>query len=202
MIYRAKVGPGAIRGDGTNRAQAFSAAPAMASNLARVKIELQDGAFSSRGVIVGKVFLDKNNNRLQDPGEDGIPGVRLFMEDGSYVVTDSEGKYSLAGITAQTHIVKLDRTTLPPHAKLEVIDNRNAGDPGSVMVGMNHAEMQKVNFAVTRDAGARGVCRQDPRCRGGERDRRDRRALKDGAQSPEPAQREYDRCARASLDRA
>ena len=47
--------------------------------------------------VIGKVTLDCNRNGIQDEeaGEIGIPGVRLYLEDGTFAITDSEGKYSL-----------------------------------------------------------------------------------------------------------
>ena len=45
-------------------------------------------------------------------------GVRIFLQDGSYVISDSEGKYSFAGLAARTHVIKVDRPTLPTGAKL------------------------------------------------------------------------------------
>ena len=77
-----------------------------------------------------------------------MPGVRLYLEDGSYVITDGDGKYSFYGISPRTHIVKLDRITLPPGAQLEPLNNRNAGDGGSAFAELKSAETLKVNFAI------------------------------------------------------
>jgi hypothetical protein len=60
---------------------------------------------------VGKVFTDCNRNGGQDAGELGVPGVRIYMEDGNFVVTDREGKYNFYGIKPITHVLKVDNTT-------------------------------------------------------------------------------------------
>ena len=149
VTYRTRVGVDAPHGDGINRAQATTqTTPAATSNIASVRVILRSGVFTNRGVIFGKVFVDKNQNRVQDAGEVGIPGVRLYTEDGSYAVTDAEGKYSFYGILPRTHVVKLDPLTLPPGAVLEPLNTRNAGDGGSVFAEMKGAEMRKVNFAI------------------------------------------------------
>src|SRR5205814_10173145 len=122
--------------------------PVAESNLASVQVQLRSGVFTNRGVIIGKVFLDLNHNRIQDNNEAGVPGVRLYLEDGSYVITDSEGKYSVYGVLQRTHVVKLDRTTIPPHAQLEALNTRNAGDGDSVFAEPKGAELLKVNFAI------------------------------------------------------
>jgi large repetitive protein len=154
LTYRTRVGVDAPHGDGINRAQATTQTiPPATSNIASVRVILRSGVFTNRGVIFGKVFVDKNHNRVQDAGEVGIPGVRLYTEDGSYAVTDAEGKYSFYGILPRTHVVKLDPLTLPPGAMLEALNTRNAGDGGSVFAEMKGAEMRKVNFAISNASG-------------------------------------------------
>jgi uncharacterized repeat protein (TIGR01451 family) len=147
LTYRVQLGSAAIRGDGVNRAQVRIAATV--SNLASATVRVEGGVFSDDAFILGKVFLDCNDNQRQDDGEMGIPGVRLYLEDGTNVVTDSEGKYSLYGITAKTHVLKLDRTTLPRDAQLEILSNRNAGDAGSVFADLRNGELHRSDFAVS-----------------------------------------------------
>ena len=145
LTYRVRVGPGALQGDGINRAQA-AYGPAV-SNIASAKVTLQGGVFSDQGFILGKVYLDCNRNRVQDPGELGIPGVRLYLEDGTNVVTDSGGKYSLYGISPRTHVLKVDATTLPPGAELINLSSRNSGDASSVFVDLKAGDLHKADFA-------------------------------------------------------
>ncbi len=149
LTYRTRVGVDAFHGDGTNRARGLTlSGPPASSNTGIVRVELRAGVFSNRGVILGRVFLDQNHNRIQDRDEPGVPGVRLYLEDGSYIITDGEGKYSFYGISPRTHVVKLDRITLPPGAELEALNNRNAGDGGSAFAEMKSAETLKINFAI------------------------------------------------------
>ena len=145
LTYRVRVGPGALEGDGTNRAQA--AFGAMQSNLAAARVTVQGGVFTTRGYIVGRVWLDCNRNRVQDDGELGIPGVRIYLEDGSSAITDGEGKYSFYGVTPRTHVVKLDKTSMPEGAELIALSNRHAGDAGSVFADVKNGELFKANFA-------------------------------------------------------
>ena len=145
-----RIGPGAMQGDGVNRAQAtYSVAgTTTASNIASAKVQVTGGVFSDKGFILGKVFMDCNANGVQDKGEPGVPGVRLYLEDGTYVVTDGGGKYSFYGIANRTHVVKADRTTLPAGARLETISARNLGDPGSRIVDLKAGELARADFAI------------------------------------------------------
>jgi uncharacterized repeat protein (TIGR01451 family) len=149
LTYRVRIGPGAQQGDGINRARAASAGPpALTSNEATARVRVDGGVFTDRGIIVGKVFVDANTNRIQDPGEPGVPGVRIFIEDGTYAITDSEGKYNLYGLTPRTHILKLDPITLPAGAKLEVLNTRFAGSPGTRFVELRRGELHRGDFAL------------------------------------------------------
>src|SRR5205085_10030434 len=86
VTYRVRVGPGSLQGDGVNRVQAAYAPTlrtATLTNIATAKVRVVGGVFSEQGFILGKVYLDCNANGLQDKGEPGVPGVRLFLEDGT-----------------------------------------------------------------------------------------------------------------------
>ena len=150
LTYRVRVGPGALQGDAINRAQASTAGPlAKISNDTQATVQVLPGVFSDRGFVLGSVWADCNRNAQRDAGEPGIPGVRLFLEDGTHVTTDGQGKYSLYGVRAQTHVLKLDRTTLPAGAGAPVLlANRNAGDGGSRFVDMKNGDLHQADFAV------------------------------------------------------
>ena len=145
--YRVQIGPNALNGDGINRVQAKDEA-GQASNEASAKIDVRPGALIQDGFIIGKVFVDCNKNGIQDNGEQGVPGVRLYLEDGSFIITDREGKYDFYGISAKTHVLKLDRTTLPAQSKLRLISNRQAGDAGSRFVDLRRGELHRADFAI------------------------------------------------------
>jgi uncharacterized repeat protein (TIGR01451 family) len=147
--YRVQIGPGALRGDAVNRARAYSASnPTQGSNTASARVEIVEGVFSDRGFILGKVFVDTDFDGEQDPGEPGVPDVALFLEDGTYAVTDGQGMYSFYGVRPRTHGLKLDRTTLPPGSRLRLLSNRSALDPGSRFVDLKNGELQGADFAL------------------------------------------------------
>ena len=150
--YRVLVGPNALNGDGINRARAVDRY-GLSSNEAQAKVKVRPGVFSADAFVVGKVYTDCNRNGIQDKGELGVPGVRLYMEDGSYVITDREGKYDFYGVSAKTHVLKLDRTTLPAGAELITQSNRNAGDPSSRFVDVKRGELHRADFAMVDQAG-------------------------------------------------
>jgi uncharacterized repeat protein (TIGR01451 family) len=151
--YRVQIGPNALNGDGINRVRAKDKT-GKESNEASAKVEVTPGALVEDAFVVGKVYMDCNRNGMQDVGERGVPGIRLYMEDGSFVVTDREGKYDFYGLRAKTHVLKLDRSTLPSNAELVLQGNRNAGDAGSRFVDLKRGELHRADFAITDGAGA------------------------------------------------
>lgn len=154
LSYRVRVGAGSQGGDGINTAQAASGA--MQSNLASVRVQVVGGVFSGKAYLIGKVFADcrkddtaqQAQSGVQDIGDPGIPGVRIYLEDGTYAVTDEEGKYSFYGLSPRTHVAKIDSTTLPAGATLKVTNNRSAMDAGSQFADLTQGELRKADFAI------------------------------------------------------
>ncbi len=147
LTYFVRLGVGSQQGDGINRATVVSP---VRSNTALFKVNVQGGVFSNDGCISGKVYVDCDGNGIQNNSggsrEVGIPGVRLVMLDGSFFITDSEGKYSVCGIKSQTHVVKVDRTTLPKGSRLVPSSNRNAGVGDSLFVDLKGGELARADF--------------------------------------------------------
>ncbi len=146
IYYQVRVGVGADRGDGINRAQARGAGAQSGVASARVLVA-PGGAFDTSACVVGKIYVDCNGNRVQDAGEPGIPGVRVYFEDGTNLTTDENGNYSLCGLRPVTHVIKVDRTTLPAGSRLVVLSSRNAGDGDSVFADLRNGELHRADFA-------------------------------------------------------
>ncbi len=78
-----------------------------------VSVQIVGGAFSQRQVITGRVFVDAMKSGRFRRGDTGVPGVRVFLEDGSSVVTDAQGRFSFPGARPGMHVLRVDATTLP-----------------------------------------------------------------------------------------
>ncbi|MCC7052125.1 MAG: DUF11 domain-containing protein, partial [Gemmatimonadaceae bacterium] len=122
----------------------------VASNVAKTPIRLRRGVFDMRGVIAGKVYAqcDCAGARGQQPGDVGIPGVRVVMEDGTGAITDAEGKYNFVNVRAGLHVVKVDRSTLPTGASPVALVTRNAGDGATRFVDLKAGELHRADFAA------------------------------------------------------
>jgi uncharacterized repeat protein (TIGR01451 family) len=145
IYYQVRLGVGADRGNGINRAQAQGVG--VHSPIATAQVLVSGGAFDTSACVVGKIFVDCNGNRVQDAGEPGIPGVRLYFEDGTNLTSDENGNYSICGQRPITHVLKVDATTLPAGSRLVVLSNRNAGDGNSLFVDLRDGELHRADFA-------------------------------------------------------
>ena len=160
LHYRVRVGVGAQQGDGINRARghacsapggcvnaAFEPLPgSVATNESAHRVRVGGGVFTTEACVLGKVFVDCNGNHVQDPEELGIPGVRLFMQDGTTLVSDSEGKYSVCGVPPRSAVLKVDPVTLPRGSRLTTSSNRNLGDAGSLWLDIKNGELHRADF--------------------------------------------------------
>jgi len=162
LTYRVRIGVGSQQGTGINTARAYGCGYAagcldpvslqalprgIESNEGRFKVEVTGGVFTDNACLLGKVFVDCNNNHIQDPEELGIPGVRLYLENGMFMVTDSEGKYSRCGITPRSHVLTADPSTLPRGSVLTTTSNRNLGDANSLFIDLKNGELHRGDFA-------------------------------------------------------
>lgn len=158
ITYRVLIGASSLGGDGINRATAVASneqGKILVSREAQWKIEVERGVMNTDGIIIGKVYHDINRDGIQqkEDGELGVAGVRIYMENGNFVVTDPEGKYNFYGVSAKTHVLKIDRTTIPHSTEMVTQSNRNAGDAGSRFVDLKYGELHRADFGIVVGMG-------------------------------------------------
>ena len=163
LSYRVRVGVGSQQGDAINRARAHGCSidggcvdpntllpypngGVIASNPAEYRVTVSGGVFTDEGCVLGKIFVDCNVNHVQDHEEIGIPGVRLYFEDGTWLISDSEGKYSYCGLPPKSHTLKVDASTLPAGSRLTTSSNRNLGDADSLFIDLKNGELHRADF--------------------------------------------------------
>lgn len=129
----------------------FSEHNYFSTNEASAEVEIEGDNFSTRGVIFGRVFLDKNKNSLYDENIDiSIPGIKIYLENGDFAISDENGKYSIFGVNSISHIVKIDSSTLPnKNIKTSKLNNRYSQDGLSTLVDLKSAQLHKANFVFS-----------------------------------------------------
>jgi uncharacterized repeat protein (TIGR01451 family) len=153
LTYRLAVGAGALDGTGVNTAYASALTPLgqrMVSAVSSDRVEIRAGVFTERGLVVGKVFYDDNENIWQDPGEEGLKGIELLMEDGTRVITGDDGKFSLPDVSPGEHVLRLRETTLPPGDELLLGYSDFAYVASSRFVRVPESGIARADFYVRR----------------------------------------------------
>jgi uncharacterized repeat protein (TIGR01451 family) len=152
LTYLTAVGPGTPQGEAVNRAIAVNRTGAALSNPTEATIYIEEDLLTSRMTIVGRVAEaacapDDAWARSILNG-DGVPGVRLYMETGQYVVTDENGLYHFEGIEPGTHVVQVDEATLPPGYEPVICEEntRYAGSALSKFVDAQGGSVWRANF--------------------------------------------------------
>jgi uncharacterized repeat protein (TIGR01451 family) len=83
------------------------------SNEARAIVRINQPFFSDRFTIVGRVVEDQGQCSTPVKSLTGISNIRVLMEDGTYVSTDSDGQFHFEAVKPGTHVVQLDLASLP-----------------------------------------------------------------------------------------
>lgn len=146
IVYGAVLTPDSIRGNGRNVASAASGP--IRSNTATYQVQIRPGILSDCGTIVGRVFVDKNFDGEQQPGEPGVPNAVIFMDDGNRITTDANGLFSLAYVIAGYRTGTLDLSSLPGYT-LAPNRYRIEANSQSRLVRLAPGGMGRMNFAVT-----------------------------------------------------
>lgn len=126
--YIVSIGAGAPVGEAVNRIHAEGAN--VTGNAAAATVRLRPTLFADAFTVVGRVTEGACGAPLA--GRKGVAGVRLLMEDGTFVVTDGDGLYHIEGIRPGRHVVQLDRATLPAsHEPVACDDDTQAAGSGT-----------------------------------------------------------------------
>ncbi|MEL6665001.1 MAG: hypothetical protein AAFQ24_02620 [Pseudomonadota bacterium] len=156
VTYLTSVGPDVPLGEAVNTVVAINGGGAALSNRADASVYIEEDLLTSRLTIIGRVAEaacrpDDEWSRSIMEG-DGVPGVRLYMETGRYVVTDENGQFHFEGIRPGTHVVQVDEATLPVGYEPIICEEntRYAGSALSKFVDAQGGTIWRANFYLKR----------------------------------------------------
>lgn len=156
ISYVVEIAAGTRPGHAANRAIAAGSG-GVGSNVAEAVVEVHEDLFRSSGFVVGSVTA---NGCAGDDGSagEGVSGVRIYLEDGTYVVTDQNGNYHFEGVRPGMHVVQLDLDGIP--AEFEVapceMNGRFAGRAFSQLVDLQAGTMWRADFNLARKPAIKG----------------------------------------------
>lgn len=147
VSYVVTIAPGAPTGEALNRAQMLGDG-GVTSNEAAASVRLRPLLFTDAMTIIGRV----SEGNCNDPADKrkGIPGIRLLLEDGTFVVTDRDGLYHIEGVRTGRHVIQLDTASVPASNEPIAcdVDTRQARSPISRFVEGEGGLLKRVDFQL------------------------------------------------------
>jgi uncharacterized repeat protein (TIGR01451 family) len=152
LRYVLEVTPGARTGIAENIAAAIGI---ITSNTARASVLVREDLFRNQAILIGRVIegpcSDQVNNSVQ-----GLANARITLQDGTYVLTDKEGRWHIDNLRPGTHVVQLDLDSLPKG--YEVSDcNKNSrisGNRYAQFVNLRGGTLWRADFFVQKKAAS------------------------------------------------
>ena len=156
VTYVVTIAPGAPTGDAVNRVVASSGTGAT-SNEAAAAVRIRPLLFTDGFTLIGRVSA----GGCGDPGRGrtGVPGIRLMLEDGTFVVTDKDGYYHVEGVRPGIHIIQLDTASIPVAYEPVMCDGdtRSAASAISRFVEADGGLLKRVDFQLRPTGKAAAV---------------------------------------------
>ncbi len=125
------------------------------SNTAKLQTMITDDLMRSRALILGEIKLDEVTDKDQHPD---LSGIRIYMEDGRYAVTDKRGMYHFDDIKPGNHVLQIDTTTLPAHHEVIVGEenSRFAGSAESQFIDVQGGTLWRSDFYIRKVQAPQG----------------------------------------------
>lgn len=150
LRYVLEVTPGARTGTAENTAAATGG---FTSNTARASVLVREDLFRNKAILIGRVIDGSCDDKVDNDAK-GLANARVVLQDGSYVLTDKEGRWHLDNLRAGTHVVQLDLDSLPEDYEVAGCEqnSRFAGRMYSQFVNLRGGSLWRADFHVRKKA--------------------------------------------------
>ena len=132
-------------------------AQGVASNVASARIRIEEDMFRSISMLIGRV-VDGSCARETHEEDRGVPGVRVFLQDGRYAVTDEGGRFHFEAVRPGRHVAQLDTETVPDYYEIVGCNAqaRYAGRGDSQIVDVSPGALMRADFFLRQKAPPEG----------------------------------------------
>ncbi len=137
------------RGERISSSHAIANNGAATSNVAEHHVQILDELMRTRTLLLGQVLIEPQDENSSGPRQ-GLEGVRIYLENGKYAITDKRGMYHFEDVLPGSHVVQLDLDTLPEHYEvfLKQDNTRFAGRAWSQFVDIQGGALWRTDFNV------------------------------------------------------
>jgi uncharacterized repeat protein (TIGR01451 family) len=151
ITYLGEVRQDAESGDAINTASARDNRGATSAKV-DASIRIAKEGIAERFTIVGRITEGACN--LDPQTAPGIKGVRVMLQDGTYTVTDADGRYHFEGVIPGIHVVQIDPSSFPLDQEPEdcARNTRSAGSAISRFVEGRGGSLKRADFRSRKSA--------------------------------------------------
>ena len=148
--YVVEVTPAAHTGAADNTAAATGG---LTSNTAHASVVVTQDLYSNKALLIGRVIDGSCDDRVDNDAK-GLANARIVLEDGSYILTDREGRWHMDNLRPGTHVVQLDLDSLPKDYEVVACEknDRFAGRSYSQFVNLRGGTLWRADFYVQKKA--------------------------------------------------
>jgi len=153
LDYVLEVTVEAREGKALNTAQAISS-NAMSSNEAHALVDVRSPFMTKHTTIIGEV-LDVSNCSDEKEKHIGLKNIKLLMDDGTYAITDEDGRFHFKGVSSGGHVVRLIDSSLPAGYRLQVCENKtcHSSTKHSQFVDLQPGSLWRLTFYAKKTEG-------------------------------------------------
>jgi uncharacterized repeat protein (TIGR01451 family) len=147
LTYVVEVAAATPLGTAVNRAQGFGEGGAT-SNIATAQVQIQNELMQDVNTIIGRVLIGCGKDAKGTP--QGLAGARVLLETGDYAVADKDGRFHFEAVKNGTHVLQLDKDSLPAGYAVASCENntRFAGRSYSQFIELHGGALWRADFHV------------------------------------------------------
>lgn len=140
-----------------NTATAFADA-GLVSNGSDARIRLTEDLFRSTSTVIGRV-VEGHCSSATFAEDLGVSGIRIYLEDGRFAVSDESGRFHFEGLQPGTHVAQIDPDTVPNYFEVIGCDTapQFAGRADSQFVRTNRGSLTRADFYMRRKLPPEGI---------------------------------------------
>ena len=156
LSYVAEIVGGRRNDELVNRATAFADA-GLVSNEADATIRLAEDLYRTTSTIIGRI-VEGHCSATTSAEDLGVAGIRVYLEDGRFAVSDESGRFHFEGLEPGTHVAQIDPDTVPAYFDVIGCDTapQYAGRTDSQFVRTHRGSLNRADFYLRRKLPPKG----------------------------------------------
>ncbi len=130
----------------------------LVSNESNARIRLTEDLFRTTSTIIGRV-IEGHCSAATFSDDQGVSGIRIYLEDGRFAVSDESGRFHLEGLRPGTHVAQIDPDSVPNYFEIVGCDSapQFAGQKDSQFIKSQPGSLTRADFYLRRKLPPEGL---------------------------------------------